>query len=659
MKKNLSIIFFLLFISNSILAQKQNIQDSLKAIINKDAGDTNEVNGLIYLANQQSQFDSTIKYLERGFKLAQKLKYQKGEADYFIVKAVAMFSKGAIYSKDISETIQNALNALNIYKELDDIPGIVTAHGILGVSYREIGDYKNALLHEYEGEQLAKAKNVKGWKFLKGNRNVVAAFLAEISQTYVLLNQLDSAQLYAEKSIIEKDLYNGAEWNFPYYLLATIENLKGNYKTALEGYRSAIPMAIQNGFLGDTLQIFSSMSTTFKNLGQLDSSIYYASQVVQSQNPEREIKTFLEALNNLSVCYKLIGNKDSALKYIELNYAYKDSLFSKEKERRIQNITFNEKMKQQEIIAAQAELKSRLQLYGLVAGSLVLLLITGILWRNNLQKQKAKNKIEQAYAELKSTQTQLIQSEKMASLGELTAGIAHEIQNPLNFVNNFSEVNSELIDELKNEVTKGNYDEVSAIANDIAANSEKINHHGKRADAIVKGMLQHSRSSSGVKETTDVNALAGEYLSLSYHGLRAKDNSFNATLKTDFDTSLEKINIIPQNIGRVLLNLYNNAFYAVNEKSRLNIEGFEPVVSVSTKKINNLVEIRVSDNGNGIPQKIVDKIFQPFFTTKPTGQGTGLGLSLSYDIIKAHGGEIRVDTKESEGATFAIVLPIV
>jgi signal transduction histidine kinase len=259
---------------------------------------------------------------------------------------------------------------------------------------------------------------------------------------------------------------------------------------------------------------------------------------------------------------------------------------------------------------------------------------------------------------LKSTQAQLIQSEKMASLGELTAGIAHEIQNPLNFVNNFSEVNKELIGELREEIKKGNIEEVNVIADNIEANQEKINHHGKRADAIVKGMLQHSRTSTGVKELTDINALSDEYLRLSYHGLKAKDNSFNATMKTDFDNRIGKTNIIPQDIGRVLLNLYNNAFYAVNEKKKSAVTGYEPTISVSTKKIGDKVEIRVKDNGNGIPQKIADKIFQPFFTTKPTGQGTGLGLSLSYDIVKAHGGEIKVDTKESEGSEFIIQLPV-
>ena len=259
---------------------------------------------------------------------------------------------------------------------------------------------------------------------------------------------------------------------------------------------------------------------------------------------------------------------------------------------------------------------------------------------------------------LKSTQSQLIQSEKMASLGELTAGIAHEIQNPLNFVNNFSDVNSELIDEAKQEMDKGNTKEAKTILDDLKENELKINHHGKRADAIVKNMLQHSRASSGKKEPTDINALAEEYLRLSYHGLRAKDKSFNAITKTDFDTSIGKINIIPQDIGRVVLNLINNAFYAVDEKKRQNQNGYEPTVLVSTKKLNGKVEIIIKDNGNGIPQKVLDKIFQPFFTTKPTGQGTGLGLSLSYDIVKAHGGELKVETKESEGCEFKIVLTV-
>ncbi len=294
--------------------------------------------------------------------------------------------------------------------------------------------------------------------------------------------------------------------------------------------------------------------------------------------------------------------------------------------------------------------------------------------------EQANAALKESLEDLKSAQAQLIQSEKMASLGELTAGIAHEIQNPLNFVNNFSEVNKELIDELKDAVASNDQEDIELILNDLAENEDKIKHHGKRAEGIVKGMLQHSRTSQGEKEPTDLNALVEEYLRLAYHGLRAKDKNFNSDFKTDFDESIPRIEIIPQDIGRVLLNLINNAFYAVSEASakesaKLNpimpkvsediaTEGgnYEPLVIVSTNKINNIIEISVKDNGHGIPDEIKDKIFQPFFTTKPTGSGTGLGLSLSYDIIKVHGGDIKLEShhvggKEKAGTEFIISIP--
>ena len=287
---------------------------------------------------------------------------------------------------------------------------------------------------------------------------------------------------------------------------------------------------------------------------------------------------------------------------------------------------------------------------------------TAILLEETIEELEQKRKaieetnatLQQSLQELKAAQAQLIQSEKMASLGELTAGIAHEIQNPLNFVNNFSEVSTELVDEMYGELEKGNLADVKQIAQDLRQNLTKINHHGKRAGEIVKSMLQHSNSSSGQKELTNINALADEYLRLAYHGLRAKDKTFNAAMKTNYDESIGLINIIPQDIGRVVLNLITNAFYAVTERKKQQPEGYEPTVSISTKKINDKTDIRITDNGNGIPQKILDKIFQPFFTTKPTGQGTGLGLSLSYDIIKAHNGEIKVETNEGRGSLFVI-----
>jgi signal transduction histidine kinase len=308
--------------------------------------------------------------------------------------------------------------------------------------------------------------------------------------------------------------------------------------------------------------------------------------------------------------------------------------------------------------------KQRLFFFSSLVGTNVTIFLILLVYENS--KNRALESVQKKNSDLISTQAQLIQAEKMASLGELTAGIAHEIQNPLNFVNNFSDVNAELIDEMQLEMDKGNLDDAKAISNDIKENELKINHHGKRADAIVKGMLQHSRINNGIKEPTDINALAEEYLRLAYHGLRAKDKSFNATLKTDFDPSIGQINAIPQDLGRVVLNLINNAFYAVNEKQQQKPAGYEPTVTVSTNVFiptsggPRMVKISVADNGNGIPQKVMDKIYQPFFTTKPSGQGTGLGLSMSYEIVtKGHGGELKVETIEGEGSVFTILLPTI
>jgi signal transduction histidine kinase len=383
-----------------------------------------------------------------------------------------------------------------------------------------------------------------------------------------------------------------------------------------------------------------------------------------------EILTDYKLLGEL---YEKIGDDNASKKAYKTFIALQDSLLTDQKKYSSVSFETEQEMNAKELsitkLQSENKLSSITRNFTIGIAALLLILAATVYYRFKT-KQKANKVLETTLANLKSTQSQLIQSEKMASLGELTAGIAHEIQNPLNFVNNFSEVNKELLIEMKDEIDKGNLQEVRSIADDVIDNQEKINHHGKRADAIVKGMLQHSRASSGKKEPIDINALCDEYLRLSYHGLRAKDKDFNATIKTDFDQSFEKINIIPQDIGRVVLNLLTNAFYAVDEKKKacqaepveadvtLSLsKGYEPTVSVSTKKIGDRVEIKVSDNGNGIPQKVLDKIFQPFFTTKPTGQGTGLGLSLSYDIIKAHGGELKVETKEGEGTVFVLVLP--
>ena len=374
----------------------------------------------------------------------------------------------------------------------------------------------------------------------------------------------------------------------------------------------------------------------------------------------------LRDLKLLASLHEQTGNYKKANEALASFISLQDSLQSDQEKYGSLSFETEQEMNAKELSITKLKSENKiaaLTKYFSVGIAALVLLLAGVLYYRFKAKQKANKVLETTLSNLKSTQSQLIQSEKMASLGELTAGIAHEIQNPLNFVNNFSEVNKELVDELQQELKAGKIDDAIEISNDIKVNEEKINHHGKRADAIVKGMLQHSSSGSGKKEPTDINALADEYLRLAYHGLRAKDKSFNATMKTDYDATIGNINIIPQDIGRVILNLISNAFYVVNEKSKQNIAGYEPTVTITTASGQpptggRSIVIKVSDNGGGIPQKVLDKIFQPFFTTKPTGQGTGLGLSLSYDIVKAHGGELQVKTMEGEGSEFIISLPV-
>ena len=480
------------------------------------------------------------------------------------------------------------------------------------------------------------------------------------------------------------DTGEGTQLKFEGLLLMT----KGQYREAAEKFSAVYVLwGLERGEPGGDEWLNNKIASCLSHLGKWKESNRYAIKAyqlsVQKQNRKAEVK---KACLLLSENYEKLREVGKALEYLKIysELVKKDKLqeiSSRATKMEIQAVVAKSDqarkiLQQEKILQEKANQNQRWWLFSIAAGLFSSFVVVFLLMRNNKHKQKAnvllqkqkeeinhqKDKVEEALNDLKSTQSQLIQSEKMASLGELTAGIAHEIQNPLNFVNNFSEVNTELIKEIQDErrKTQDQRDDKleDELLQDIVQNQEKINHHGKRAADIVKGMLQHSRSSSGAKEPTDINALADEYLRLAYHGLRAKDKSFNAVLKTDFDESIGSINVVPQDIGRVILNLITNAFYAVNEKAKQNITGYEPTVSVSTKKEGNKVLISVKDNGNGIPQKILDKIFQPFFTTKPTGQGTGLGLSLSYDIVKAHGGELKVETKEGEGSEFVVQLPV-
>jgi signal transduction histidine kinase len=425
------------------------------------------------------------------------------------------------------------------------------------------------------------------------------------------------------------------------------------------------------------VRILNELARFFKTTHQTDSCIYYAKMALRlcENHQFGEHATF--AASMIATSYELQGKPDSALKYTKIFTAQRDTIINQAKLLQIDLLNFDEAQRQKEIQRkvdeAQERYANRIRYYTLFSAAAIFLLISLLLYRNNRSKQIANKslelqkkeidlqraKAEEALHELKSTQAMLVQSEKMASLGDLTAGIAHEIQNPLNFVNNFSEINKELLEETSEEMDKGNIGLAKTMIRDVINNEDKINQHGKRADAIVKGMLLHSRKSTGQKEPVAINDLTDEYLRLSYHGLRARDKTFNARLETDYDPSIGLVNVIPQDMGRALLNLCNNAFYAVAEKQKLYPGNYEPTISVKTKKTNNQVEISVKDNGTGIPQKYLDKIFLPFFTTKPVGQGTGLGLSMSFDLIKAQGGELKVNTKEGEGTEFLIQIPVV
>jgi two-component system, NtrC family, sensor kinase len=638
-------LLYILFSFSMMPLWAQNaVTDSLKVALSRANEDTNKVNSYAELSFAFAYLDpdTALSYASTGLNLANRLDFKRGEIPLLITMGEASAMKG-----DLAKALEMKLEALQKAERLNDPFLIAQCHNFLGASYFYSNDYHTALMYYYRA-----MANKQWYETFKKD------MLGQIGHCYLILGNMDSAYKYAKQAydLDQKDLKH---WSIVYIIMGKIEDIKGNYPKALQFFKQASVINQHSNI---------DMALMFKKMGRTDSAIYYAKEVFVRGESLANYYSMVPAGELLTELYKSNRAIDSAFKYQELMIASKDSLYSQEKIKQIQNLEFNERQRQEKLeqqrIEAQHRYETRVKLYSLIAGLAVLALISIILYRNNRHKQRTnallqdKNqKIESTLSVLKATQAQLIQSEKMASLGELTAGIAHEIQNPLNFVNNFSEVSNELLEEMKTKLKTGDGQLAIEIADDVKQNLEKIIHHGKRADAIVKGMLQHSRISTGQKELTNINTLADEYLRLAYHGIRAKDNFFNVNMKTDFDQGIEKIKIIPQDIGKVILNLVTNAFYAVNEKKKQDPDHYEPIVTVSTKGIEDKIEILVTDNGNGIPKKLVDKIFQPFFTTKPPGEGTGLGLSLSYDIIKAHSGEIRVQSKEGEGSEFIVSLP--
>ena len=685
MKYIIKITLFLLLSASvpaqqtSFFEQKQKKElDSLHLVLKNAANDTIRMNLYLRLSLYYMEIkrDSSLYYREQQLIISQKLKLKLSEAN-------ALDYIGFInwYLGNYPRSLQFLLKALKIAENPESekaLPGLLKKEDYrkkrlqilssiqlhLGDVYGATGNIEKQIFYYRQSEKFATETNDM-FRLSLVNMN--------LGRMYSNLAKLDSALAFELKALDYTSQSTLKSYQGEILKdIGAIYFKKGNYTLAKQYFLKAILESQKKNNLRSLGGSYVNLANLLTQTGDRDSSIWYAKkglEIFKSLGFPEELVT---AYASLSFIYKLRNKIDSAFIYQGLTMAIKDSLNNAEKIKQFQNIAFDEQLRLRELADEKIQIKNKIRTYVLLTGIAIFMVIAFLLFRNNqhrkkanelLQKQKIeieeqKINVEKTLVELKSTQAQLIQSEKMASLGELTAGIAHEIQNPLNFVNNFSEVNKELLEEMKDEMDKGNIDDAKTIANDVIENEEKISHHGKRADAIVKGMLQHSRSSTGIKEPTNINKLADEYLRLAYHGLRAKDKSFNATLQTHFDESISEINIVPQDIGRVLLNLYNNAFYALNEKIKQQPNGYESTVSVSTKKINDKIEIKVKDNGNGIPKKVLEKIFQPFFTTKPTGQGTGLGLSLSYDIVKAHGGELKVETRENEGTEFIIELPV-
>jgi len=684
-------ISLLLLLPAFVEAQHNNKQlDSLRMVLSNATNDTIRMDVYDQLAYYFYEVnpDSSLLYAEKELQIARQLNLK-------IYEANALAHEGYDFTNLINypKALESFLEAQKIAEDpacektvwhfaINQTPREVrisllnTNQYLLGLLYATVGNRDKEVSSFLKSKSYAESiQDTAGIGFV----------IWQLGVDYLDLGKLDSALLFGQKTLFyfsksnisfRNRRYGGRTYvGWVYSFIGDVYQRKGNFDSSLYALRKGEQINREQNSLSGLGYSYTELSYLFLNTKKTDTSLVYARKALETFKGVVFFWGIADAYRTISFAYDQQNKTDSAFAYFKLATNLNDSLNNVQRKNLLayQDVGFDEQLRLKKLEEDSIQTQNKIRTYAMLAGIVVFMLIAFMLYRNNRNRKKAndllqqknveieqqKKNVEQTLTELKSTQSQLIQSEKMASLGELTAGIAHEIQNPLNFMNNFSEVNSELIEEMKDELKSGNNADAIRIADNIAQNEQKINHHGKRADAIVKGILQHSRSSTGVKEPTNINALADEYLRLSYHGLRAKDKEFNAVMNTDFDESIGKINIIPQDIGRVLLNLCNNAFYAVTERKKQQPENYEPTVSVSSKKIGDKVILTVKDNGNGIPQKVIDKIFQPFFTTKPTGEGTGLGLSLSYDIIKAHGGEIKVETKEGEGSEFIIQLPLI
>ncbi|OYU94387.1 MAG: two-component sensor histidine kinase [Bacteroidetes bacterium B1(2017)] len=656
-------LLFLLLIAVTCslgFAQSRQTIDSLKIQLTKTKPDTSRINVLLKLGQALGlpspirNADIATRYTNQALELSQKINYRIGEAEALLI--LGNINKA---SSIRVTAIENYQKSLKIYEELNDTLGIIRSLRGFSLIHWLKKDSRKELSNYLKVEQLARKIN---------NKEELISALNGIGNIYQRpeINQLDSAKYYLDQSLQlnpENNLRRADALQFK----ATIFFMEKSYSKARDYGRQALALYKKFNDQKRIIEQTSGFGGFYLHFNQLDSALHYYQLAYQMGSTSGDSLTAKKNYSlGIATVYEKLNKHREANKYFKIAIAGFKEFEEQGDTQRLIDLEYQEKERMQEVEKAKAEYTNSIRFYALLGGLFLVSVFSLFLYRNNRQKQKAnallqrqrdeihqqRTQLQQTLETLKSTQAQLIQSEKLASLGELTAGIAHEIQNPLNFVNNFSEVSAELVGEMNQELDKGDITEAKAISNDLKQNLEKITLHGKRASNIVKGMLEHSKTSSGEKELTDINALSDEYLRLAYHGLRAKDKDFNSDFKTDFDENLPKIEVIPQDIGRVLLNLINNAFYATKGVKN-------PLVEIKTASVENGILVSVRDNGTGMSDDVKSKIFQPFFTTKPTGQGTGLGLSLAFDIVKANGGELKVETNEGDGSIFIVQLPIV
>jgi two-component system, NtrC family, sensor kinase len=575
---------------------------------------------------------------------------------------------------DFHSTLAYYLKALRLAEKSNDAEKLCKLYNNVADQYRSLKDYPQAIAYLRKAQALLpKAALV--------TPEMPQYVYINLCESFLGLGNSDSALKYIQLADANLQKHkNDLAYVNALYDFGLVYDQLGELQLAESYFQRSIAVA------DSTQDLFNFTEATryyslflLKHKRYADVRRYALQSLTAAQNSGNNL-AIINAATLLYDTYLQLNRTDSAFHYLVLKDRYRDTVFNEEQLSRVQQITFNEQIRAQEVEAEKVRYQNKIRFYSLLAAILVLLIIGLLLWRNIRYKQKAfrllelqkektnfqKERVEKAYAELKSTQAQLIHREKMASLGELTAGIAHEIQNPLNFINNFSDVSNELAEEAENELQRNDKEKARRLLQDLRQNLQKIHHHGLRADTIIKNMLQHSRTAKSEMQEVDLNALIDEFLRLSFHGMRAKDKTFNAVLETHFDANVASITANPQDLGRVLLNLFTNAFHSVQEKKKKVNGDYQPTVAVCTKYLappagsdeKGLIEIHVKDNGVGISKQNLEKIYQPFFTTKSPGQGTGLGLSLSYDIItKGHKGDLKVDTKEGEFAEFVIQLP--